>query len=484
VPTAVILLSDDSMSVDGTASIAKGSVGGKRKAGGTDTVAISSGNANKRPKKERQPHWNSLEVMVLIHAKEKEHKTYKLTTNPRENMETAAVKWTRISEDVARAGFSNYYRGPIACKDKWQSLFSDYKKIKDYRSAIGSNEDFFSMGSKLRKELTLPWNFCPQHFREMDWFVHQRPCLNPLRETDTFSDSDPMYMSPKQLHAYYKDHNIDPNSLGHDETYTAEALAGAIYGHYPTSLHVGGSAGHVPAVPPRPLKTPTRKLSCKGEDKLSAVEKNVNMKPDCRPSNTAVKRRQSSSQTKMLEVTELQGKEIVETMKKLHEVEDKKVSAAAEIASRQLMYFKMRDRQLFFNQQGLVNAIASLSTVIGKAYTSTKPRSHTWKATYSSDDTMADDDNVLEKEVPDNEDYYKLVQRKPGTPYPHSFVVPGAGFDISDEEKGIPPSDYPDDENTLEDIVDITEIDGMRGTNNYAIINSTNCNTIKGDDLV
>jgi hypothetical protein len=125
VPTAVILLSDDSMSVDGTASIAKGSVGGKRKAGGTDTVAISSGNANKRPKKERQPHWNSLEVMVLIHAKEKEHKTYKLTTNPRENMETAAVKWTRISEDVARAGFSNYYRGPIACKDKWQSLFSD-----------------------------------------------------------------------------------------------------------------------------------------------------------------------------------------------------------------------------------------------------------------------------------------------------------------------------------------------------------------------
>jgi hypothetical protein len=165
-------------------------------------------------------------------------------------------------------------------------------------------------------------------------------------------------------------------------------------------------------------------------------------------------------------------------------VEDKKVSAAAEIASRQLMYFKMRDRQLFFNQQGLVNAIASLSTVIGKAYTSTKPRSHTWKATYSSDDTMADDDNVLEKEVPDNEDYYKLVQRKPGTPYPHSFVVPGAGFDISDEEKGIPPSDYPDDENTLEDIVDITEIDGMRGTNNYAIINSTNCNTIKGDDLV
>jgi hypothetical protein len=41
----------------------------------------------------------------------------------------------------------------------------------------------------------------------------------------------------------------------------------------------------------------------------------INTNP--RPANTALKRRQSSSHTKMLEVKKTQGKEIVENMKKI-----------------------------------------------------------------------------------------------------------------------------------------------------------------------
>jgi hypothetical protein len=67
----------------------------------------------------------------------------------------------------------------MACKDKWQVLFSDYKKIVDYRKGTGHNEDYFRMGSRRKKEVNLPPNFCPQHFKEMERFLHQRPSVNP-----------------------------------------------------------------------------------------------------------------------------------------------------------------------------------------------------------------------------------------------------------------------------------------------------------------
>jgi hypothetical protein len=43
----------------------------------------------------------------------------------------------------------------------------------------------------------------------------------------------------------------------------------------------------------------------------------------------------------MIEVTESQGKELVNTMKKLGEMEDRKVATVGEITDKQLQYFKV-----------------------------------------------------------------------------------------------------------------------------------------------
>jgi ribonuclease HI len=86
--------------------------------------------------------------MALIYLKEKEHESLKLAPDSQDLMESATKKWTRIVTDVSNAEFSAHYRGPIACKDKWQTLFADYKKISDYKAAIGSTEDYFHMASK------------------------------------------------------------------------------------------------------------------------------------------------------------------------------------------------------------------------------------------------------------------------------------------------------------------------------------------------
>jgi hypothetical protein len=140
---------------------------------------------NGRPRKERQPNWLGPEVLALIAAKEEEHEAQKLRTDQRDLMEMATHKWSKIAEAVAKAGCLVYPRGGAACRDKWQTLFAEYKKIYDYKRRSGNNEDYFRMASKRRKDLGLPANFCGTQYRDMERFLSQRPCLNPppTRET-------------------------------------------------------------------------------------------------------------------------------------------------------------------------------------------------------------------------------------------------------------------------------------------------------------
>jgi hypothetical protein len=83
----------------------------------------------------------------------------------------------------------------------------------------------------------------------------------------------------------------------------------------------------------------------------------------------------------MVEVTKMQGKEIVNNMQKLNDMEEKKVVVAAVIADKQLQYFKLRDSEIAITQRGLVQAVNGLSQAIVHAYashTSIAPPQGTW----------------------------------------------------------------------------------------------------------
>ena len=60
------------------------------------------------------------------------------------------------------------------------------------------------------------------------------------------------------------------------------------------------------------------------------------MSVDLHSLNTIVRRWQTSFQSKMVEVTKIQGKEIVSNMQKLSNMEEKKVLIANEIVEKQL----------------------------------------------------------------------------------------------------------------------------------------------------
>jgi hypothetical protein len=240
---------------------------------------------------------------------------------------------------VAKTGCFVYPRGAGACRDKWQTLFGEYKKIFDYKGRTGNNEDYFRMASKRRKDLGLPVNFCSSQYRDMERFLSQRPCLNPPHQRDTLDDNDQVYITPDQLHSYCAANNINPADLAHDN-FIADSVM------QETTPYEDPAWSAEPVLPPKP-----------------PVAKG-------RPSNTAVRRRHSSSQTKMVEVTESQGKELVLSMKKIGEVEDTKVAAVGEMAASQLAYFKVRDEQISANQRGLIDAVHNLSNVMGRAFAS------------------------------------------------------------------------------------------------------------------
>jgi hypothetical protein len=319
----------------------------------------AAGGPNTRPRKDRHPNWGAPKVMALINTKEKEHNTLKLAPDSRDMMESVTQRWTKIATDVSKASFSAHYRGAMAYKDKWQTLFADYKKISDYKGATGSREDYFHMTSKRRKDLTLPPNFCASHYKEMEKFLRERPCLNSPRQLDSFIEDDDDFQSTEDLAHFCAEHQITESMLASEDG-TAEP--GTQKNLLPPA--VAGSSG--PGLPRRPPASAFH--ASKGKEKLENAAKNLS--PNPRPVNTAVRRRHSSPQSKMVEVTEMQGKEIVSNMQKLSDMEERKVAAVAVIADKQLQYFKVRDSEIAIMQRGLVQAVNGLSEAIVHAYAS------------------------------------------------------------------------------------------------------------------
>jgi hypothetical protein len=130
----------------------------------------------------------------------------------------------------------------------------------------------------------------------------------------------------------------------------------------PQQVKMGGPVG--PGLPQRPPLGSSH--IAKGKEKLDNAAQNMSVDP--RPLNTAVRRRHSSTHKKMVEVTEMQEKQLVSNMQKLSDMEERKVAAASDITDKQLQYFRIRDSEIAITQRGLVHAVTGLSDAIVQAY--------------------------------------------------------------------------------------------------------------------
>ena len=78
-----------------------------------------SGRQSKRARKDRGPNWTQQEILILISTKREMFLEELDPIDGRDLMTPDNTKWTRISQEVMRAGCSPCVRDGPACKTKW-----------------------------------------------------------------------------------------------------------------------------------------------------------------------------------------------------------------------------------------------------------------------------------------------------------------------------------------------------------------------------
>jgi hypothetical protein len=185
--------------------------------------------------------------------------------------------------------------------------------------ATSNSEDYFQMSSKRRKELTLPTCFWRSQFNEMDSFLKERPCLNLPYQRDLMGDSNHPFLSedcdnaeePEDNYSIAPELSHTPESLAREGTFTT---AGGRSGQRPSIHEVGSCSTAKSASKGKEKAMSDKRLADFIKKHFRKEQEGSPMECDACPSNTAVKRRQLSSQTKMVEVTQSQGKEIVASL--------------------------------------------------------------------------------------------------------------------------------------------------------------------------
>jgi hypothetical protein len=83
-------------------------------------------------------------------------------------MEKAGSHWASISQYVMWKTHSDegacHFHDKDACRDKWQSIYRDYKYIFDYLKGIGVNQRYEDMTPDDRAQVGLPRHFSTLHY--------------------------------------------------------------------------------------------------------------------------------------------------------------------------------------------------------------------------------------------------------------------------------------------------------------------------------
>ncbi|KAG0606268.1 hypothetical protein M758_9G127100 [Ceratodon purpureus] len=147
-------------------------------------------------KKDRDPNWSKSEILSLIEAKRSEYIEELSVEDARELMCPELGKWGKIAMKMnASKGEGDVERDGSACKYKWNTLLSDLKKIWDYHSRTGrNNEEYFTDTSPEEKKLyKLPKVFYISAYRNMAEWLRDKATLTPRHARDTMDPNDRNY---------------------------------------------------------------------------------------------------------------------------------------------------------------------------------------------------------------------------------------------------------------------------------------------------
>ena len=173
----------------------------QRRPAGRASKQVRTGDdeAGASSKKERDPNWSKSEILCLIELKRQEYIDEMTVKDARELMCPELGKWGKIALKLnAAKGEGDVERGGEACKYKWNTLLSDFKKIWDFHCRTGRNsEEYFTDTTKEEKALhKLPKSFYAVAYRSMSEWLRNKATLNPPHARDTMDPNDHNYQAP------------------------------------------------------------------------------------------------------------------------------------------------------------------------------------------------------------------------------------------------------------------------------------------------
>jgi hypothetical protein len=108
-------------------------------------------------------------------------------------MEIAITKWKCIFKVVMDNFQFHHHRNGPTYKDKWGSLYGNYKKIHDFQSVTCHNEEYWDMSTKYKVSQGLLKFFSKMFIEFINIFMYSRPCFNPSHSRNFMNPNDDVY---------------------------------------------------------------------------------------------------------------------------------------------------------------------------------------------------------------------------------------------------------------------------------------------------
>ncbi|KAH9289516.1 hypothetical protein KI387_033633 [Taxus chinensis] len=167
------------------------------------------------PPQKGRTRWSTTDTLVLIEAKRNERDTL-FNGGPRSKAISSTEKWKIVQNYCASHGV---VRTVNQCRDRWEHLQPDYKRIRDYEKNIPSGHNsYWTMTARERTEKKLPAKFFEELFDAMELnFGHDRG-INPGNITIDTSETN---------HANYEDSSALNENDPSNESETPKAACGS-----------------------------------------------------------------------------------------------------------------------------------------------------------------------------------------------------------------------------------------------------------------
>jgi hypothetical protein len=121
--------------------------------------------------------WTEHETLVLIEGKASIDAAIKEDGGARAKHTTAIVRWDKVEDHCFANGDE---RSGSSCKDKWENVLGEVKKVRDYEKRIPSGRDsYWSMDANAKREAALPPNVSKAVFDQIVDALGNNASMNP-----------------------------------------------------------------------------------------------------------------------------------------------------------------------------------------------------------------------------------------------------------------------------------------------------------------